>query len=562
MRALFGISVCSALIVGGCSLFTDFPEVELASGGGGSGATGGGGNGAGPMGGGGAGGTGAGGSLECTECGTCLAGTECTMAGTDGFLTGPAGEESDVLLADGVAYGASSGTVVVVGTGQTLAGEGLQFDGDTLTTGSNAEVGFVADGEGRLLTAASTCTSSGSPSEPENGSVYFTSVAQTRAAQVVVAGAFKGNTMTFIDDTTLTCDTTLPQVNSPSADVFVPTLVWLRDDNYFYQVSREVPTDSDGWFFDVVALETTTAPEMVAAVGIADGVVSGVTLDDQFFVMTTLGTASAPHVLPLPELPCAKAPLVLDAPLAASITTWSDKNTERVFVAGTSCAERMNTETIRGFLYELTLEADGTVAITEDVQHFPGVRITEVASYVNRVFVAGRYSGQPVELDDDRAPPIDSGDDDAFVMAYGPSTFTNQSDPIWFVRFGSDGESPAIVEDMKVAVGSVFVAGEFASILTVEGESMCFEGNPLEGTRAFFAELNTESGAVAWAEARGLEADTQGDLQRAASGVLALPHSEGHILLGTDFDGEIVPQCGISSTPDRHSVRLEDASLP
>ncbi len=546
-----GLLASAALAFGACSFVTDFPEIETL-GGNGSGADNPGGNNTGgdsSGGGGGGGGDGGGGSLPCVTaaCENCLtAPGSCPLLDPPiARLLGPPSlpDPGAATYVDIIEIVQKANGPRYIGNFRDAGAAGLETSGATLVMG-NQQAGIILGVEGEAIRLAGACDDSGVTGGDE---VVF-SGATVADDELVIAGVFEGGRMVF-STSTMDCSTS-PFVDAPTATGtdFAPFLVWFDAATDTVDRSLEPGTSGksleNGYLSDVAAMPGG-AVGRVAAIGAAGrnpfGTAAAFGGAYQYYVLVTAD--SSPTALEPLGLGTCGSFSQLDA-LRSSIAVDLSGG---IWAAGTGCTLGQEGSPDRSFL---TLFSDDTLQNPET--RLLGstdnpIGITEVAASEAMVIVAGSYSGNPVTLaNGDDVPSGQTAD--GFVMAFTRAGWTNQADPVWFRRIASDG-GDARVETLATDGTRVFIGGRMGANGGIGNAEGCWASNAPGRGRSFFAQLDEGTGALDWLHVEGFEAAGAPDLEQfVARGMALLPLSTGGLLTATGSHGEMLLECGDSST--------------
>jgi hypothetical protein len=546
-----------AVLASACSFITDFREIETLSEGGAGGNN---------VGGSGGGGGGDGGGEDCGSAEACLnclsdAGS-CPPINARTFpISAPPSEPAQMNTVTSATItdivGASNG-IRYIGAFRDEGGNGLLAAGQTLSMG-NQQAGFVLGGDGRPIFGAGACDDDGT----QGGDEVVFSAATVTADTMVVTGMFEGGRMVFFSDTMDCMDTTV-SLNGPatSGQEFVPFIFWTDPSADTLNRSLEPGTEngSDNGYLADIAGAPRGAPGQVVAIGVAarDPFGMDAIFDDTFryYVISTSGPVPT-ALVPLTVRPC-QAAGTLDG-LRSSIAFDVDGST---WVAGTGCPLEENLGPDQSFLSRFTEGVTLTGLNEKSMGSATNpMGITDVVVSADTVIVAGTYSGLPIEQLADGSP-VPAGDDgDGFVMAFSRAEWSNQDDPIWFVRIQSD-IGPATIGHLTVLNGLVSVTGSIDDGGGIGSSVRCFSSTPPGMGRAFVAQLSETSGALEWMRVDGFEATDAGDATNYFARGTAL-YAEGKALLtAMSTHGELLLGCDDSSTNNENRpeifVRLFD----
>ncbi|MBL9024984.1 MAG: hypothetical protein JNL21_22500, partial [Myxococcales bacterium] len=500
--------------------------------------------GGGPMGGGGMA------PCEPSACQDCLSGAlECPLVGRDpgdfvASLAGAAPAVPNVFITDGLE--ASDASVRLLGT---FSSSMLVLPSETLTADGVLQSGFVLDGSGNAVFAAGPCDDDDAPGGADN-EVFFNAITES-GSRLVVAGAFESGRLIVFGGAstgnTLDCsDSNDGIVEGPATTQteLTPMLLWLDLSHALdrWLVPADVGSTNENGYLADVAPFPSSANGTVAAVGMAMRnpflAMPSFGGEDRYFVVVSDGVTEA-EVEPLDWGLCDSNQFVGLAGLKSSIAVDASS---RIWVAGAGCpVGSPDDSTPRGFLGRLTTVGESPVGfplVAPIGDGFDPIEVTEIGLTETRVILAGTYSGAPIA-------GVEPGSDDAFVMAYDQASFGTQSQPVWFRRIGSD-LGPVQVDRLVVADGRIFVAGVTSKNISVGASSTCITSDPLDGGRAFFAELREQDGALGWAHLDGFESGS-GTFEFSARGTAIVPQTGG-LLTATSTRGSFDLGCNGPAT--------------
>lgn len=572
-RVLLG-SVVVAVAVGGCSLFTTFPEVEREPT---SSSTG---------------DTSSNGSTG-TDMMSSSASGGCVLKPNDGCRTvcdptftycepaAPTFEDQVVITAPGVV---STFTPSIVLTDATLDSNGQplfvgSFYGDNVTelggtgttkiTGTSSGNGIVLRENGAPVLAISPCDLAPGVGPETIGELVLTGIAAQADGGFAITGGFVAPQIVGHTGM-MTCNSNA--IYSHLEGKLTPFIWW------FTAAALPKPglepamgaQMGDAIFTDMVRLTDAT----VAAVGVSAGAAfpaQDQNAASQFFVATAAG-ASDDSVHTLEHAPCPTTEINFsDQDVSVAVGPLNGGFPE-LWVAGTTGCTSAGTG--RGFIERWRTVApvtpDIAYAIDSTVDSFDyggtgNMRILDIELDDDSVVIAGVYSGTiDIVLAADMSPIPEGNPDkgDIFVARFPLAGFNNQTPATWFQRFANGDPTKAPdVTDLRLDGPRVFVSGRMPAEVSVGDPFICGDDGFPSG-RGFVAQLDGTTGALGWLRIDGAQPGTPMGNRTAFTSVV-LPTLSGELYSSVATTGEVVVECSKGSTPaSKPAATILHHSLP
>lgn len=566
-RALLGSAVFTVIAIGGCSLFTTFPdEVEEASS--------------------------TSSSDSSSSSSNSSTGTEMTSSSSGGCVKSDDGcqtvcdapftycapapiYQGEVVLTSPSVVTPYEPSIVLTGamldsTGEPLLigafyGDGstaLGGTGQTKITGTSAGNGIVVRANGTPVVALSPCDPDiGTPPDTV-GDLLLTGIAPVNGTGFALAGGFIGPKLVQHKGT-LNC----ADVNAMYSHVEgkMTPFIWFFNASAFPGPGFEPPAGQqtgDAVYTDMVGMTATA----VAAVGVSSGPAfaeQSQSAVEQFFLVTSAG-GSERSVRTLAAVPCQG---VVDINVQDASVELGPMNggSPELWVAGTTgCAGAY-----RGFFERWSTLPDTAPDIDMSLDAFAfntmgEMRIQELEIEGDSMIIAGIYSGEVDILVDGAPIPPGSASGDIFVARYPIEGFDNRTQPTWFQRFINADATPGDVSGLDIEGPRVFMSGRLQKELSIGDVFGCGDDGFPDGGRGFVAEFDVATGALGWVRVDGSVPPTGNVMaprEAFTSTVIATP--KGHVYSAVSTKGDVVMECGEGSTdPSKPSATLLHHTLP
>lgn len=567
-RVLLG-SLVVAVAIGGCSLFTTFPEVEQES------------SSTGNMSSNSSTGTD---MMSSSASGGCeLNPPECIQGCNPTFTycqpAAPTFQDQVVITAPGVV---STFTPSIVVTDATLDSteDPLfvgSFYGDNVTalggtgatkiTGTSSGNGIVLRKNGSPVLAISPCDLEPGVGPETIGELVLTGIAAQADGGFAITGGFVAPQIVGHTGT-MTCNSNA--IYSHLEGKLTPFIWWFTA-AALPKPGLEPPMGTqmgDAIFTDMVRLTDAT----VAAVGVSAGqafVGQVQNAASQFFVTTAAG-ASDDSVRTLEHSPCPTTEINFSEQDVSVAVGPLNGGFPELWVAGTTGCTSAGTG--RGFIERwqtvapMNPDISYTIDSTVDSFEYGGtgnMRILEIELDDDSVVIAGIYSGQiDIVLEDTSPVPDGSLGGDIFIARFPLAGFNNQTPATWFQRFVSGGGTTADVTDLRLEGSRVFASGRVPDDLSIGDPYICGDVGFPSG-RGFVAQLDEMTGALGWVRLDGAVPSSMPMEDRTAFTSVVLPTPSGELYSSVATTGQVVLECSEGSTPaNKPAATILHHSLP